>query len=178
MHQNESEYNLVSSLLVFWVVTPCGLVHRYQHFGETYCLHLQGWNICIYLQVHMVVTPEDQHQHLHCYKNLIIQFDSRMKVPCLSLTKGIWVQCPFYTKIQVLSWNVNYVCIHLICWNSKIKYVQLKFIIIDKQNKKFMLQVTLHLSINYRMWIINTHDFLLTYLYSKKGPDLYTRAYS
>jgi hypothetical protein len=24
---------------VFWVVIPCGLVGRYQHFGETYWLH-------------------------------------------------------------------------------------------------------------------------------------------
>jgi hypothetical protein len=28
------------SMLVFWVVTPCGLVRRYQRFGETYCLQL------------------------------------------------------------------------------------------------------------------------------------------
>jgi hypothetical protein len=30
------------SMLVFWVITPCALVARYQHFGETCCLHLQG----------------------------------------------------------------------------------------------------------------------------------------
>jgi hypothetical protein len=29
------------SLLVFWVVSPCGFVGRYQHFGEIYCLHHQ-----------------------------------------------------------------------------------------------------------------------------------------
>jgi hypothetical protein len=28
----------------FWAVTPCRLVGRYQRFGETYCLLLQGWN--------------------------------------------------------------------------------------------------------------------------------------
>jgi hypothetical protein len=27
--------------MFFWVVTPCGLVGRYQRFGETYWLHLQ-----------------------------------------------------------------------------------------------------------------------------------------
>jgi hypothetical protein len=27
------------SMFAFWVVTPCGLVGRYQYFGETYCLH-------------------------------------------------------------------------------------------------------------------------------------------
>jgi hypothetical protein len=29
------------SILVFWVVTSCGLVGRYRHFGGTYCLDLQ-----------------------------------------------------------------------------------------------------------------------------------------
>jgi hypothetical protein len=28
-------------MLVFWVVTPYGLVGTYQHFVETYCLYLQ-----------------------------------------------------------------------------------------------------------------------------------------
>jgi hypothetical protein len=28
------------SMLVFWVVMPCGLVGKYQRFGGTYCLHL------------------------------------------------------------------------------------------------------------------------------------------
>jgi hypothetical protein len=30
------------SVLVFWFVMPCGLVCRYQHFGEMYCLYLQS----------------------------------------------------------------------------------------------------------------------------------------
>jgi hypothetical protein len=30
------------SVFIFWVVTPCGPVGRYQSFGETYCPHLQG----------------------------------------------------------------------------------------------------------------------------------------
>jgi hypothetical protein len=34
---------VVKMSMVFWVVTPCGLVGRYQCFGGTYCLHLQGW---------------------------------------------------------------------------------------------------------------------------------------
>jgi hypothetical protein len=32
------------SMLVFWVVIPCGLVGRYKRFGGAYCLHLQGWS--------------------------------------------------------------------------------------------------------------------------------------
>jgi hypothetical protein len=33
------------SMLVFWVVTPCGLVGRYQRVGGTYCLHFQPFTI-------------------------------------------------------------------------------------------------------------------------------------
>jgi hypothetical protein len=33
------------SILVFWVETSCGRVGRYQRFGETHCLHLQGWRL-------------------------------------------------------------------------------------------------------------------------------------
>jgi hypothetical protein len=33
----------VMLMLVFWVITPCGLVGRYQFFREIYyCLYLQG----------------------------------------------------------------------------------------------------------------------------------------
>jgi hypothetical protein len=32
-------------MLVFWVVTPCGLVGRYLHFRRTNCLHLQPWRL-------------------------------------------------------------------------------------------------------------------------------------
>jgi hypothetical protein len=56
------------SMLVFWAVTPCGLVSRNHHFGGTYCLHLQPrspegrvsmfpWNVGVYLQVHTALQP-------------------------------------------------------------------------------------------------------------------------
>jgi hypothetical protein len=32
-------------MLLFWVVRPCRLAGIYQLFGETYCLHLQGWKM-------------------------------------------------------------------------------------------------------------------------------------
>jgi hypothetical protein len=32
---------VVKIAMLFWVVAPCGLVSRYQDFGERYCLHLQ-----------------------------------------------------------------------------------------------------------------------------------------
>jgi hypothetical protein len=33
---------MVVQIVVFWVVTPCSLVGRYQHLEGTYCFHLQG----------------------------------------------------------------------------------------------------------------------------------------
>jgi hypothetical protein len=61
------------SMLVFCVVTPCGLTGRYKCFGETLCLHLQcdlqSWRweqyippICrsVYLQVHTAWQPRRQ----------------------------------------------------------------------------------------------------------------------
>jgi hypothetical protein len=45
-------------LLTFWVVMPCGLAAWHQHFGEIYCLHLQGFipeSGKAYLQFHMVL---------------------------------------------------------------------------------------------------------------------------
>jgi hypothetical protein len=47
----------VKMAMLFWVVTPCGLVDRHQIFGETYCLHLQGWFPGIYLRVHKASQP-------------------------------------------------------------------------------------------------------------------------
>jgi hypothetical protein len=34
---------VVKKLMMFWVVMPCELIDRYQHFREKYPLHLQGW---------------------------------------------------------------------------------------------------------------------------------------
>jgi hypothetical protein len=50
------------SMLVFWVVTPRGLIFRYQRFGETCCVHLQTHatdtrNIVLSVLVFWVVTP-------------------------------------------------------------------------------------------------------------------------
>jgi hypothetical protein len=46
-------------MLVFWVVTPCGLLGRYQRFRGTYCLHLQPMK-CWYLPTspHGVTTQK------------------------------------------------------------------------------------------------------------------------
>jgi hypothetical protein len=38
------------TMLIFWVVTPYGNVGRYQRFGETYCLHHQGYLLSLKLE--------------------------------------------------------------------------------------------------------------------------------
>lgn len=40
--KNEILTTVHISMVVFWVAMPYGLVHGYQRFGGTYCLHLQG----------------------------------------------------------------------------------------------------------------------------------------
>jgi hypothetical protein len=44
---SSSPYAVISmlknlSMFILWDLTPCGLVDKFQLFGETYCLHLQG----------------------------------------------------------------------------------------------------------------------------------------
>jgi hypothetical protein len=58
-----------TSMLVFWVVTPCGLVGRYKRLGETYCtwvLKTETWcfsetSVRTYKSAQRY-SPEDQHR--------------------------------------------------------------------------------------------------------------------
>jgi hypothetical protein len=43
-------------MLVSWVVTPCGLICRYQYFWGIYCLHLHAWSWYIPTSPHGVAT--------------------------------------------------------------------------------------------------------------------------
>jgi len=40
--ENVQTRNRATEVVVFWDVTPCSLVWRYQCFGRTDCLHLQN----------------------------------------------------------------------------------------------------------------------------------------
>jgi hypothetical protein len=56
-------------MLVFWVVTPCELVHWYQCFRGTYCLHLRmKMEASTYKSTHHYY-PENQYWH-PCYEDL------------------------------------------------------------------------------------------------------------
>jgi hypothetical protein len=46
-------------VLLLWVVTPCGLVDRYQHFALKMEMFLQNAGICLKSKQHY--NPEDQH---------------------------------------------------------------------------------------------------------------------
>jgi hypothetical protein len=48
--------------LFFWVVTSCGLIGRYQHFRETYCLHRQGWPAIYRVLMVCVITMQFLHK--------------------------------------------------------------------------------------------------------------------
>jgi hypothetical protein len=56
-------------MMIFWIVTPCGLVGRYQRVRETYYLYFSpedGYsmfrrNVGIDLQVHTVLLPIRHH---------------------------------------------------------------------------------------------------------------------
>jgi hypothetical protein len=58
------------SMLAFWAVTPRTLVGRYQRFGDTHFSSEDGSsiflrNVCISLQVHTMLQPEDQLVHTY-----------------------------------------------------------------------------------------------------------------
>jgi hypothetical protein len=38
-----TNHRMILLVLFLWDLAPCRLVGRCQRFGETYCLHLQGW---------------------------------------------------------------------------------------------------------------------------------------
>jgi hypothetical protein len=43
LNKNQTCYHL--TVTAFWAVTPYGLVGRYQHFRESFCLHIQGTGV-------------------------------------------------------------------------------------------------------------------------------------
>jgi hypothetical protein len=51
--------------LFFWAATTCALVARHQPFGETYCLHLQGYESYECPRRH-----NTEHRYIHYRENL------------------------------------------------------------------------------------------------------------
>jgi hypothetical protein len=71
-------------ITIFWDVTPCSLVDRYQSFGGTCCLSLQEntvlfWNVGTYLQNYMYHISEDGDLRGHYGENLkILEIKGRL----------------------------------------------------------------------------------------------------
>jgi hypothetical protein len=80
----------------FWVVTPCWLAGRYQRFGGTYCLHLQGW------RVHTALQPKRQYRNPHRHENL--------KSHLLNDLQGILRLCPCSGNNTFSSVNFGTAC--------------------------------------------------------------------
>jgi hypothetical protein len=73
----------IVSMFVFWDVSPCGPVGRYQRFGATNCLAsmFRAEDLkteAVFFSETLVSTykstrrynPKDQYQHIHCRENL------------------------------------------------------------------------------------------------------------
>lgn len=66
--------------ILFWVAIPCGLVHRYQRFGETYglrfgepyCLHLQGSSLQQYVSPKRWYLPVSPIRRLFLIQSIYI----------------------------------------------------------------------------------------------------------
>jgi hypothetical protein len=87
-------------MLVFWVVTPCRLMGRYQCFRGTYCFHLQNWS---------------QHEQLYCRDNL----KSHRKSDCpvarhYTVIQRVLGSIP--SDIPILIFLLNYWSLRLCQW--------------------------------------------------------------
>jgi hypothetical protein len=72
------------SMFVFWVVTPRGLVGKYQRFKETYCLHLQGWRRRQYVSSNRRYVPmnydlEDFHRECSIHYQIYFRCPSNRR---------------------------------------------------------------------------------------------------
>jgi hypothetical protein len=67
------------SMFIFWVVTPCGLIGRYERFGGTYCLHLQGGNVYLHIppiRFNIGISPPSKPQVTNvCIPNAVSAID-------------------------------------------------------------------------------------------------------
>jgi hypothetical protein len=61
------------SVLVFWILIPCGLVGGYKSFRRTYCPHIQDFETFVSANPHSIPAQEtNSDSPLHLYK--LIQF--------------------------------------------------------------------------------------------------------
>jgi hypothetical protein len=85
-------------MMIFWVLTPCRLVARCQRFGETYCLHLQGWRLRQY------VSPQRWHlaTNIHGAKS----HSNNIFILTTVETSNLTFQMAFLELIQMYFYNI------------------------------------------------------------------------
>jgi hypothetical protein len=80
------------TVVVFWVVTPCGPVGRYQRFGETYCRHLQERMRCksrgCELYGNAITGVWTTLSMIHTYKVMLLLYIG-IRRPSFDLTDGM-----------------------------------------------------------------------------------------
>jgi hypothetical protein len=91
---NEVHTVVKMSMLVFWVMTPCRLVGGHQHFGETYCLHLQGWNVSpkhwyLPMSPHSITTQNNNIDKARIFSSCWVKEHKLKKKLILTITKFI-----------------------------------------------------------------------------------------
>jgi hypothetical protein len=64
------------TMLFSWTVTQCELVDRYQRFGDTYSLHLQGWRWGQYVPLKRWYLPISPHGVTTHNNNIVIPMET------------------------------------------------------------------------------------------------------
>jgi hypothetical protein len=90
--------------MFFWVVMLCGLIHRYQCFRETYCLHLQAWRTLVSIyESTWHHNPEQQHHHRH--ENLKSQVKWLLWRMYQALSKSVGSNCDIIATRSFISFT-------------------------------------------------------------------------
>jgi hypothetical protein len=127
--------------MLFWVVTPCRLVGRYQRFGETRCLHLQ-------MEHHNYHLRENRKSHTGAvYTHLPVPYSSRQNKIALfqKLYKvttdrflgpaAMFSYCHFRSRISECSYSIENYMQHIWVvdnsvwrtWKYTLLYLQVVF---------------------------------------------------
>jgi hypothetical protein len=112
------------SMSVFWVVRPCRVAGRYQHFRGTHCLNSILKMETVYSSETVATTykstqhhnPGDQRWHLHCCEN------PQMQIHCSVERIGLLIRCLLW--FGLVFWKIILSSI-LLCWKLVAVFIYL-----------------------------------------------------
>jgi hypothetical protein len=107
------------AMLVFWVVTSCGLGNRYQRFGETYCLHFSPEdgdsmflrNVVIYLHFHTALQTRRPTSTKACSVGLLVELVSKRSKSSLFIKLFSVVKKSAHENIRIKILNTYWQCV-------------------------------------------------------------------